>query len=251
MPRRAPLRLVAGLLAAGGLLAGCTAQDSSAGDRVSDAGGVSEQGYVSGDGSTTIIAEADRVPAPALVGTTLDGGELDLAALRGTVVVLNVWASWCAPCRAEAPDLQEVSAELEPTGAVQFVGLNTRDSTEAAQAFVDRFGLTYPSVVDADGSLQLLFSDSLPPAAIPSTLVIDAQGRVAARAIGAVDRSTLLGLIEPLLPDDGRDRGPLGDTGGDESGSGATGNDSTGGDSSGSGGSGGSGGGSGGSGGGS
>ncbi len=82
---------------------------------------------------------------------------------------------------------------------MRFVGLNTRDSKAAAQAFVDRFGVGYDSVIDADGSLQLLFRDTLPPAAIPSTLVIDAQGRVAARAIGEVDRSRLLGLIEPVL----------------------------------------------------
>lgn len=230
MPRSAPLRLAGGLLAVGALLAGCGAQDSSAGDRVdAQAEGVSEQGYVSGDGSTTIIAEADRVPAPAIVGTTLDGEPFALADLRGAVVVLNVWASWCAPCRAEAPDLQEVASEYEQTAAVQFVGLNTRDSAEAADAFVDRFGLTYPSVVDTDGVLQLAFRDSLPPAAIPSTVVIDPQGRVAARVIGAVDASTLRGLIEPLLPD-GRGHGPAGDTGGDESGSDSTGRDATGGD---------------------
>ena len=81
---------------------------------------------------------------------------------------------------------------------MQFVGLNTRDSQAAADAFVDRFGITYPNVIDTDGSRQLLFHDSLPPAAIPSTIVIDRQGRVAGRAIGEVDRSRLLGMIEPI-----------------------------------------------------
>jgi thiol-disulfide isomerase/thioredoxin len=189
-----PGRLAA-LTVAGVLLAGCT-QQVEAGDPV--VGDVAEQGYVSGDGSTTIVAQAERRAAPTLVGPTLDGSTFALADHLGEVVVLNVWASWCAPCRAEAPDMQEVSEELADQG-VQFVGLNTRDSTEPARAFVDRFGLTYPSVVDADGSTQLLFRDSLPPAAIPSTLVIDREGRVAARAIGEVDRSRLLGLIEPIL----------------------------------------------------
>lgn len=176
-------------------LAGC-AQGSTAGDRVG--GDVAEQGYVSGDGTTTIVPEAERVPAPELVGTTLDGQPFTLADLRGKVVVLNVWASWCAPCRSEAADLQAVWTELRGRG-VQFVGLNTRDSQAPAEAFVARFAITYPNVVDTDGSRQLLFHDSLPPAAIPSTLVIDAEGRVAARAIGEVDRSRLLGLIEPVL----------------------------------------------------
>ena len=196
MPARPRAARLAALVAVGVLLAGC-AQQVDAGDPIG-AGGVAEQGYISGDGTTTIVAEADRQPAPPLEGRTLEGTPFALADHLGEVVVLNVWASWCAPCRAEAPALQQVADELADSG-VQFVGLNTRDSAEPAQAFVDRFGLTYPSVVDTDGSLQLLFRDTLPPAAIPSTLVIDQQGRVAGRAIGEVDRSRLLGLIEPLL----------------------------------------------------
>jgi peroxiredoxin len=164
-------------------------------------GNIAEQGYVSGDGTTTIVAEAERKAAPDLTGTTLDGQPFALADHLGDVVVLNVWASWCAPCRAEADDMQKVSAELEGKG-VQFVGLNTRDSQASADAFVDRFGLTYPSVVDTDGSRQLLFRETLPPAAIPSTIVIDRQGRVAGRAIGEVDRSRLLGMIEPIMAEE-------------------------------------------------
>jgi thiol-disulfide isomerase/thioredoxin len=199
-PRRARPRItavVAAALLCGGAapLAGCSAQQAGAGQRVGD---VSEQGYVSGDGTTTILPVSQRRPAPALSGATLSGGTFTLSEAAGDVVVLNVWASWCAPCRAEAPDLQKVAAELADRG-VTFVGLNTRDSKAAAQAFVDRFGLSYDSVVDADGSLQLLFRETLPPAAIPSTVVIDPQGRVAARAIGEVDRSRLLGLVEPVL----------------------------------------------------
>lgn len=190
-------RLAAVVLAAAGLvvpgLAGCS-QSSSAGDRVD----VAEQGYVSGDGSTTILAEADRTPAPDLRGTTLQGEPFVLADHLGEVVVLNTWASWCAPCRAEAPALEATSRELAGRG-VTLVGLNTRDSAAAAQAFVRRFDISYPSVADPDGSLQLLFHDTLPPSAIPTTVVIDQKGRVAARALGEVDRSRLLGLVEPIL----------------------------------------------------
>jgi peroxiredoxin len=246
MPGRHPLLRTAALVAVGALLAGCGAQDSSAGDRVTGAEGVSEQGYVSGDGTTTIIAAAERQPAPELTGATLDGDTFVLADHLGEVVVLNVWASWCAPCRAEAADLEQVWTEVQSQG-VQFVGLNTRDSAAPAQAFVDRFDLTYPNVVDTDGAKQLLFHETLPPAAIPSTLVIDQQGGVAARAIGQVDRSRLLGLIEPILAEGavatGHDKGPEDTTGGDQSGSGDTGSGDTGGDSGGSGSGGGSGGG--------
>ncbi len=189
---RAGVALAAGVLLLG--LAGC-AQEVGAGERVN--GDAAAQGYVSGDGSTTIVAEADRVAAPALTGPTLEGGTFDLAEHRGKVVVLNVWASWCAPCRAEADELAAVAEEKADDGEV-FVGLNTRDSAAPAAAFVERFGIPYPNVVDSDGTKQLLFSDTLPPQAIPSTLVIDREGRVAARAIGEVDRSRLLGLIEPI-----------------------------------------------------
>lgn len=200
MPQRRARPAALALVAAAALLSGCAAQQAGAGERV---GNVAEQGYVSGDGTTTILGVDERKPAPALTGTTLNGKPFSLSDAQGQVVVLNVWASWCAPCRSEASDLQAVSAELADKG-VTFVGLNTRDSQAAAEAFVDRFGITYDSVVDQDGSLQLLFRDTLPPAAIPSTLVIDQQGRVAARAIGEVDRSRLLGLIEPLLSDSAR-----------------------------------------------
>jgi thiol-disulfide isomerase/thioredoxin len=111
---------------------------------------------------------------------------------------MNVWASWCAPCRAEASTLAEVSTQLAPKG-VSFVGIDTRDSTATAQAFVQKFGITYPSIVDPDGQVQLAFGDSLPPQAIPSTVIIDRDGRVAARALGRVDAATLRGLVEPLL----------------------------------------------------
>ena len=193
------LLLRAACLVGVGVLAGGCADQVDAGDPV--VGNVAEQGYVSGDGTTTIVAASQRVAAPDLTGTTLAGEPFALSDQLGEVVVLNVWASWCAPCRAEADDLQQVSSELQDTG-VLFVGLNTRDSEAAADAFVDRFALTYPSVVDTDGSLQLLFHETLPPAAIPSTIVIDRQGRVAGRAIGEVDRSRLLGMIEPILAEE-------------------------------------------------
>lgn len=157
-----------------------------------------EQGYVAGDGSIVVLAPDQRQPAPAISGTALDGSTIDIADYLGKVVVLNVWASWCAPCRAEAPGLQAASQELADRG-VQFVGLNTRDSSASADGFVKSFGVTYPSIVDQDGRLQLRFGDSLPPQAIPSTVVIDSQGRVAARALGKVSEDSLRGIVEDVM----------------------------------------------------
>lgn len=152
-------------------------------------------GFVAGDGSLVVIDESQRQPAPDITGTTLDGSAFSLAELRGKTTVLNVWASWCAPCRAEAPVLEKVW-QAQQGDDVAFIGLDTRDSDTAALSFVRKFGITYPNVIDRDGALQLRFSDTLPPQAIPSTIVIDDQGRVAARALGKVSESTLLGMID-------------------------------------------------------
>lgn len=174
-------------------LSGCAATSDADSSATSDG-----TGFVAGDGSIVLLEPDRRYVAPDLVGTTIDGERFTLADERGDIVVLNVWASWCAPCRAEAPILQQAYEEFTDQG-VEFVGLDTRDSDASARNFIDRFGITYPNVVDPDGRLQLLFADSLPPQAIPSTIVIDRQGRVAARMLGAVSISELRGVIEPLL----------------------------------------------------
>lgn len=179
-------RSVVALVLSALLLAGCGAS--------SDAG----TAFVAGDGSIVLLAPDERIAAPALTGDTLDGATFTLSDHLGEVVVLNVWASWCAPCRAEAPVLEEVWLDVRDEG-VLFIGLDTRDTFAAATAFIDNYGITYPNVIDTDGQLQLLFGDSLPPQAIPSTLVIDREGRVAGRILGRVSESTLRGLIEPLL----------------------------------------------------
>ena len=174
------------------LLAGC-------GSSTETVDAAADSGFVAGDGSIVILPEDQRAPAPDLVGETLEGGTFRLSDHLGEAVVLNVWASWCAPCRAEAPALAALAEEFDGRG-VQFAGLDTRDSDVSARAFVERFGIPYPNVIDRDGRLQLLFSDTLPPQAIPSTLVIDPQGRVAARALGKVSESSLRGIIEQLAP---------------------------------------------------
>ena len=157
-----------------------------------------DQNFVAGDGTVTEVAAADRGAPVELSGTTLDGTPLSMADLRGSVVVVNVWGSWCPPCRKEAAALKRASASLGGDD-VRFVGIDTRDSDAAARAFVENVGLTYPNIVDPDGVLLLAFKGNLNPNAIPSTLVLDRQGRVAARVVGEVTEGTLRGLVEPLV----------------------------------------------------
>ncbi|NQW72849.1 MAG: TlpA family protein disulfide reductase [Actinobacteria bacterium] len=161
------------------------------------ASGESGTSFVAGDGSIVLLNPTDRVAAPVLTGTTLAGELLSSEEFAGDIVVVNVWASWCAPCRSEAPSLERLSREFADQGVV-FIGLNTRDSDTSARSFVERFGIGYPNVIDRDGVLQLGFRDSLPPRAIPSTLVIDRSGKVAARMLGAVSESSLRGVIEAV-----------------------------------------------------
>lgn len=149
-------------------------------------------GFVGGD-EVTIVAPSDRHPAPTLEGPTLTGETISTEQFKGKVIVVNVWGSWCAPCRAEAPELVKASSELGES--VAFLGLNTRENDQGpALAFERAFGVTYPSIYDPDGKLLLVFGQ-LPPKAIPSTVVIDADGRVAARVLGAVDAKTLVGIV--------------------------------------------------------
>lgn len=156
----------------------------------------STNGYVSGDGKITFVDAADRKPAPKLSGTDLDGKPLALSDFAGQVVVVNVWGSWCPPCRAEAPALKELD---EQYAEVQFVGILTRDNTAAARAFNRKYGITYPTFTDGGGRLELEFVDTLPSQAIPTTWVIDAEGRVAARVVDKVSAATLAGLIDDVM----------------------------------------------------
>jgi thiol-disulfide isomerase/thioredoxin len=172
------------------LITGCSSAEGQAGT-----------GFVAGDGSVTLLDPAMRAPAPQITGSTFDGNTWSLAEQRGKIVVLNVWASWCAPCRAEAPELV-MAAQEHADAPVQFIGLNTRDSKTTAEAFVTRFGIDYPNIADPDGRIQLQFAQTLPPQAIPSTVLIDQQGRVAARALGKVSAATLDGLITSLLAEE-------------------------------------------------
>jgi thiol-disulfide isomerase/thioredoxin len=132
----------------------------------------------------TVFAAGGRTPLPDLSGTTLRGRRFALRALRGHVVVLNVWASWCSECRSESPLLARLSRSDATSGA-RFVGIDEQDEAGAARAFAARAGVRYPSISDPDGQVLARLSE-LPQTGIPSTLVIDPRGAAVARIIGAV-----------------------------------------------------------------
>ena len=160
-----------------------------------DAGGGTSAGGA--EVGLAIYPVGERPEVPALEGTTLDGEPLRLADLQGHIVVINVWGSWCGPCRAETPDLVRIARQHEDQG-VRFLGIDTRDNLPAAKAFVARFKVPYPSLFDADGRVLLPLARLIPSAAVPSTLVIDADGNVAARVVGRVTYATLTGLLDDL-----------------------------------------------------
>lgn len=157
-------------------------------------------GFVSGDGSEAIttVAVADREKAPVLEGEGLDGRPLSTADFAGKTIVVNLWGPWCPPCRAEAPALDQVAEEYADKD-VQFVGILTRtqDPTTAVR-FNQNNGITYPSFKDEGGRLELGFNQSLPTLAIPTTWIIDSEGRVAARVIDKISASTLANLIDDV-----------------------------------------------------
>jgi len=163
-------------------------------------GSTGDKGYVDGSGVITLLDAAKREKLGPVAGTTLDGDEVSLDQYAGKVVVINVWGSWCPPCRKEADDLAVAAEELMPKGVV-FLGINTKDnSAETALAFQRAKKVPYPSIYDPGGDNLLAFFGTLSPNAIPSTVVIDADGRVAASIIGEVTSArTLVALVEDVL----------------------------------------------------
>jgi thiol-disulfide isomerase/thioredoxin len=152
---------------------------------------MAEESFVSGNGSVSYIKPSDRIAAPALSGMTLSGKNYTYNV--GQVAVVNVWASWCAPCRAEAPTLAALSEKYTD---VAFMGILTRDNPVNAEAFARRFALPYPTLID--DAVLIGFRKSLPANAIPSTVLIDKRGNVAARISGEVTYSSLAELIEKV-----------------------------------------------------
>ena len=187
-PSRRRVLSVAGLCVLGLALAGCTEEDSLA----QQANSGSQKGYIAGDGTVSEYPVAERGDPVRFEGALFDGTVVTAEELRGKPALLNFWYAGCAPCRAEAPDLRELAQQFE--GDVAFYGVNLRDERATAEAFERTFDIPYPSFEDKDGGVLMALSAYVPPQAVPTTLVLDAQGRVAARVLGLADRSILQAL---------------------------------------------------------
>lgn len=158
---------------------------------------------MSGNGSITELDPDDREDPIDLQGEDLDGNPVDLLSMRGKVVVVNVWGSWCPPCRQEAPALADVADRM--TGKdVAFLGIAIREKSQAdSEAFVRSFDIPFPSIYDPTGIALLAFNGDVPPQAIPSTLVLDREGRIAARVLGPIPTATTLrSMIEKVVAED-------------------------------------------------
>ncbi|SDE34480.1 Thiol-disulfide isomerase or thioredoxin [Blastococcus fimeti] len=190
--KRLGLLLVAAALA----LTGC-----ATGDGAVDVNNGGEFRFVEGTPRGEVIPDGDRAAAPEFSGTLLEGGEFSSTELAGEVAVINFWGSWCAPCRVESPQFQEVYAEVRDQG-VQFLGINVKDDGQLARAFERNFGIEFPSLDDPRGEVALAFRD-FPASAIPSTIVLDRQSRVAAVYTGELQQDDLRAVLDRVMAEEG------------------------------------------------
>ena len=165
------------------LLTGCAGGGMSA---------LNENSFIAGSGNAVFLKKSERKDAPKISGTTLTTGFKTLN--LNQVTVINVWASWCSPCRAEAPALESLAQKYPE---IQFVGILTRDNLSSARAFVKRFAISYPTLTD--DAILVKFRGQLSPNAIPTTLVLDKQNRIAARISGEITVLALENIIKKLL----------------------------------------------------
>ena len=192
MLRRTAVRIAAAL-AAMSILAACAS--TGADEQTRSAGQV---GYPEVARNLTRVPPDQRKELPTVSGPALGSNQtISTQDFRGKIVVINVWGSWCPPCRKEAPDLQ--AASVETKDIAQFVGITSKDYDPApAEAFVRSFKITYPSIYDPTGKVLLAFAGELPPSAIPTTMIIDRQGRLAVRVLSEVSKITLVDMINDV-----------------------------------------------------
>jgi len=195
MPGIRPLAAAALAAALALTLVGCTDDSLAEQYRAGD-----NKGYITADGRVQEIPDAERGEPVEFAGVTETGERFSSADVAGDVVVVNFWYAACGPCRVEAEDLESVWQEYQGQN-VSFVGVNTLDQSDTAQAFAETYGITYPSIIDVnEGSAKLAFAGATPINATPTTLVLDAKGRVAARIVGQLDGvSTLSTLVGDAL----------------------------------------------------
>ncbi|MEO6143922.1 MAG: TlpA disulfide reductase family protein [Dermatophilaceae bacterium] len=185
-------------IAVGALSMGVSSCGTDANSLAAQAKSGDGKGFVSGDGTIERLAPDQRPTPLTLSGTTLQGAPWRVADAANKVVVLNVWGSWCGPCVAEMPHLQQVWSQVSSAGKpVQFMGINYRDGAETAEAFMRANKITYPSLEDDSGRTLLALRGKA--SATPTTLVLDRRGRIAARVSGPVTAATLNGLVNDIL----------------------------------------------------
>jgi len=180
------------LLVVGLVLSGCAAESDALAEQYRAGTG---QNYISGDGALTVVAPESRNEGIAFQGPLDVGGTFSSDDYAGQIMVVNFWYAGCPPCRLEAPDLEVLHQEFLEEGVV-FIGVNILDQAPTALAFADEFGVTYPSIMDTnDGSVRLAFSGQVAPNAVPTTVVLDQQGRVAARISGLLTEPDVLAAL--------------------------------------------------------
>ncbi len=200
-------RAFADLAAAGlvVLLAACSSSPGAAGPSA-------DTGYRSGDGATQTWPVGSRIGPVELTGTDADGATQDVAAWRGDVVLVNTWYAACPPCRAEAPDLVAL-ADDDASRGLHLLGVNSTDSAGTAAAFARQFDVPYPSIIDSEGSAVAALQGVVPVNAVPTTVLLDREGRVAGRIIGRVDPSTVRSIVDALLAERGEPPSPVASAG--------------------------------------
>ncbi len=195
--RRTALRWGAVVLA-GGLATATAACSTDTNSVAEQAKAGDRKGYVAGDGSIEQLAVSERGEPVTLLGTTLEGEPWSMKGLEDTVLVINVWGSWCPPCIAETPDLQKAWEAIQGKKLpVEFIGMDKLESPETGLAFLKAEGVTYPSLAYEGGVPILALQGKA--SATPTTIVLDTDGRIAARVSGPVSSSTLLGLVDDVL----------------------------------------------------
>jgi thiol-disulfide isomerase/thioredoxin len=192
---RSPRRAAVGALVAAAMVLGAAACDGGA--TAQDTAVGNGNSFVTGSYGTTVYQQSSRPKAPDVVGMTLTGAKFKLSSDRGSVVVMNFWGSWCTPCREEAPALGALARYFAGTD-VRFIGVDIRDDPPSAEAFMRTFRIGYPSLNDPNDEIALDFSGTVPPAGIPTTLVIDRSGRIAARIVGQASYSGLKALVKQV-----------------------------------------------------
>jgi thiol-disulfide isomerase/thioredoxin len=179
------------------VLAAALAVTAATASACTEVNGTNGGDFVTSNGVVVEIDPGDRGKPVDVAGETLTGDPLDLADLRGQVVVVNVWGAWCTECRAEAPLLVDAAAELTGT---TMVGIDIRDSSkDTALAYERSFGVDYPSIYDVGSETLLGFPTPFNPRDIPSTMVLDREGRLAALVRGKLpSKLTLVELVEKV-----------------------------------------------------